>query len=462
MRFTDIAIKNLKPADKKYYLREADGFTVRVMPSSVKTWLFVYTFDGKRKEMNLGQYPHISVAEARSKFNKAFDLLKKGKDPADIDRQAKEERRKAHTVADLVDEYLERHAKRFKRSWGADERLLNKEIVPAWGKRKAADIKKRDVTLLLEKIVDRGTPAMSNQVLKITRKMFNFAVERDILQHSPFAAVKALAPNNSRERTLTEAEIKTLWGSLNNAAMSDEIRRALKLVLLTAQRPGEVAGMHSSEIDGNWWTIPAERSKNRKEHRVYLSGLAQKLIADSIADAKAAREKAEIRNAKETKRAVVLIPNEQEYTGYIFPCSRRFEGKAKDRVKAPESPIDSHALPVAVRRNSVWPLSDAKGKPLYDKDGKPATENRLKIEKFTPHDLRRTAATFMAKAGEMDEVIDAVLNHVKQGIIRTYNRHNYDREKQIALEAWERKLKSILTGESGKVIPISRAQNSVE
>jgi integrase len=82
--------------------------------------------------------------------------------------------------------------------------------------------------------------------------------------------------------------------------------------------------------------------------------------------------------------------------------------------------------------------------------------NKLGIDQFTPHDLRRTAATFMSSLGFMDEVIDAVLNHVKQGIIRTYNLNKYDKEKQQALEAWERKLNSIITGIECKVIPIVR------
>ena len=96
------------------------------------------------------------------------------------------------------------------------------------------------------------------------------------------------------------------------------------------------------------------------------------------------------------------------------------------------------------------------GKPLYDKDGKPVTENRLGIDQFTPHDLRRTAATFMAEMGTMDEVIDAILNHVKQGVIKVYNQYRYDKEKQAALEAWERKLQSILTDTKSKVVPMRR------
>jgi len=128
------------------------------------------------------------------------------------------------------------------------------------------------------------------------------------------------------------------------------------------------------------------------------------------------------------------LPISKPYVGYIFPCPHRKK----------EQPIDSHALPVAVRRNLAWPLKDSKGEQLFQKDGQPATENKIGIEKFTPHDLRRTAATFMSQLGIMDEIIDAVLNHTKQGIIRTYNLNRYDTEKQMALEAWELKLKSIV------------------
>jgi len=459
----------LKGKQVDYYDSDLDGFGIRVSHTGKK--YFVRRLIGtKRVRVMIGSHPIKAAEDARSEAKIKLGLMESGTDPneqARVKNRIRETEAQRITVKELVKEYIARHAKAFKRSWEEDERLLRKELLNEekkkkedgstewnkrakkgatdWSKRKAAEITKRDVTLLLESIVDRGTPAMSNQVLKIVRKMFNFAVERDILQHSPFAGVKALAENTSRDRTLTETEINTLWASIDRANMSAAIRRAVKLVLVTAQRPGEVSGMHTREINCQWWTIPKERSKNGKEHRVYLSGLAQQIITDSIADAKAAREKAEIRNAKETKREAVSTPEDQEYTGYIFPCSRRFEGDAKGRAKVPELPIDSHALPVAVRRNLNWPLTDSKGKPLYQKDGQPATENKLGIDKFTPHDLRRTAATFMAGMGFMDEIIDAVLNHVKQGIIRTYNRHGYDKEKQQALEEWELKLKRIIS-----------------
>ncbi|MEI8355586.1 MAG: integrase arm-type DNA-binding domain-containing protein [Deltaproteobacteria bacterium] len=420
MKFTDIYIKNQKPEPTKYYKREAHGFAVKVWPSGVKTWVYIYTFESKRKEMRLGEYPAMKLADARTKYNEAYELHKNGRDPGAEERQQKEERRLADTIEDLVKEYIKKHAKVNKRSWKNDERLLNKEVVTIWGDRKAEDIRKRDVVLLLESIVERGSPAMSNQTLKIVRKMFNFAVERDILHHTPCTGVKALAPNNSRERTLNEAEIKALWANLDAGIISDEIKRALKLILVTAQRPGEVIGMRAAEIDKHWWTIPSERAKNGRTHRVYLTNLAVSLIGDT------------------------------KGKDFLFPCPH------KKKIKQ----IEAHAVGVAVRRNLAWPVTNKNGKPLFDTDGNPVTENKLGIEQFTPHDLRRTAATFLAKMGNMDEVIDAVLNHAKQGVIKVYNQYRYDTEKQKALEAWERKLNSIIKGEKGKVISIGNKKSA--
>ncbi len=435
----DMTIRNLKATGKEYTKREKGGFGVRVLPSGRKVFFYLYRIDGVRRFLNLGEYKDklhpngITLEQARKAFNieqGKVAALKAGRsegvDPAKAKQEASEKRiaeseehRKALTIEELVKEYIEKHAKKFKRSWKEDDRILKREIIPVWGKRKAKDIVKRDVVLLLEKIIDRGSPGMSNNTFQVIRKMMNFAVERDILPYSPATGVKALAPKVARERTLSAEEIKTLWDKLDVAAISIEIKAALKLMLLTAQRPGEVIGIHTSEIDGNWWTIPGERAKNGKTHRVFLSQTAKMIIAQSIERIKEIRE----------------IPAEEDYDGFVFPSPHR------KKVQ----PIDSHALSVAVQRNLTWPLLDKKGKQLYEKDGKPASENRLEVDHFTPHDLRRTAATFMAQMGFMDEIIDAVLNHAKLGVIKVYNQYRYDKEKQLALEAWEQNLLIIIS-----------------
>jgi integrase len=443
VKFDDATIRNLEPAKQTDYVCMAKGepgFGIRVLQTGTMTFFYQYKVDGQRRTMTLCNYVTASkkggeksLKDARELYHselvKVKALRRWSSDAVDpvaekkrqqVKRIAEEAARsQADTVAELCKEYIERHAMKFKRSWKEDERILNKEIVPAWGKRKAADIVKRDVLRALESIIDRGSPGQANNSFQVIRKMFNFAVERDILPFSPCNGLKLPAPKKTRDRVFTEQEIKAFWNNLLTCAMSNELRFALKLILITAQRPGEVIGMHTNEINGNWWTISADRAKNGKTHRVPLSGLAVEIIQQAIEHVRTIRE----------------IPTDVEYSGYIFPCPH---------LKKTES-ITRHALAVAVGRNLEWPVIDDKGKPVIGTDGNQTMNNRFSIDHFTPHDLRRTAATFMAQSGEMDEVIDAVLNHAKQGVIKVYNQYRYDKEKQMALEKWERKLLSIVT-----------------
>jgi integrase len=445
----DKFIKGLKTKEAKYFIhgsrpKPQHGFAICVYPNGTKSWFFIYPFEGKRCSIPLGKYPTVGLAEAGTKFEEHWKIFATGKNPATVAEDKQAELEAAPTIKALGDDYLERYAMVNKKSWEEDKRILEKEIYPAWGKRKAQDITKGNVITLLDKVVGRGSPQTANNIFKIIRKMLNWAVKKDLLKISPCISVDMPAKPNAKDRALNTAEIKTVWASLGgitpDLSITEGVKRALKLILLTAQRPGEVSGVHTDEIEGNWWTIPAARSKNGKSHRVYLSPLSQEIIAEAISEAKVAREKAEIRNAKGTNRKAILIPEDQKYSGYIFPCSRRFESEDKGRVKVPEKPIERHALSKALKYNESEDSLTTLG-----------------INTFTPHDLRRTAATFMAESGELDEVIDAVLNHAKQGVIKVYNLYRYDKEKQKALESWARKLTSITNGMQDNVIPIQMA-----
>lgn len=423
MKFTDKALKNLKPKDTKYYIHgdmsnDRHGFAICIYPVSkkfptgTKSWFFIYRYEGKRCFLSLGHYPTVGLAEAAKKFDAHWKIYESGKNPGTVEEDKKAEREAAPTIKELGEDYIKRHAMVEKKSWKEDLRILEKEIYPAWGRRKAADITKGNIISLLDKVVDRGSPQTANNIFKIIRKMFNFAVKKDRLKVSPCTGIDMPAPMNTKERALSVDEVKAFWdaldGSFEGLSMSDEVKEAIKLILLTAQRPAEVSGMHTKEIEGNWWTIPAERAKNKKAHRVYLSPLALMITAEAISRIKKSRE----------------IPEEQEYSGFIFPCPH----------KTKEKPIERHALSKALKRHE-------------SEDGLTI----LGIANFTPHDLRRTAATFMAESGEHDEVIDAVLNHAKQGIIKVYNLYRYDKEKQAALESWGGKLEMITIGQISNV-----------
>lgn len=437
---TDLFVKNLKPKDKEYTKREKGGFGIRVLPSGRKVFFYLYRIDGQRRFLNLGtyktkEYPDgITLADARTEYEAERAKVKalktgrsEGADPLQKRKDAaaeREEHRAQKTVSELVNDYIEKHAKVFKRSWETDEYMLNRDVVPYLGKLKAVDVKKKDIIAVLDRIMERGAPGMANNCFQIIRKMFNWAVEKDILEYTPCYMMKLPAPKKSKERALSEKEIKVAWHALDKVGfISDGVCRALKLTLVTCQRPGEVAGMHTREIDGRWWTIPVERQKvpkskeaMRAPHRVYLSDLALELIGDTTGK------------------------------DYIFPTPKKSKGGS----------IAGQALTVAVSRFLASPAFDEHGKPVLGPDGTQLTFSEF-IGHFTPHDLRRTGSTGMAEMRVADEVIDAVLNHVKQGIIKVYNQYKYDKEKQMALEAWGRKMRSILSGKpTGKVVQIKR------
>jgi hypothetical protein len=203
--FTDKYLKNLKPLSnhkKPVDIREksGDGFAITLFPSGVISFIYLYHFGGRKRRMTVGRYPHMSLADAKKAHRDALKMLENNKDPAEEVKKVKLDSQNSSTVGGLIEEYLEIWAKPRKRSWEEDQRILYKDIHPAWGKRKASDITKRDVVLLLESITKRGAPIAANRTLSCIRRMLNFAIERDLITANPCATVKAPAKENRRER----------------------------------------------------------------------------------------------------------------------------------------------------------------------------------------------------------------------------------------------------------------------
>lgn len=398
--FTDKFLqgKECKPRDKQFYIREKHGFAIRVLPSGVITFLYIYTLNGKRRQKNLGNYPHTKLSDARRLYRDAANLVADNIDPQTITPpEAPKVEPEIITLAELKKQYI-KHIKTHlvPRSVKHQDERLENHLIPVWGNKDITSVRRRDAILLIEGIATKKTGAARN-VLLAARAMYSYAVHREMVEFNPFSGVGVAVPQaapKSRERTLSDDEIKHVWRSLSNWSGSEIIRRAILLILVTGQRPGEVAGVHSSEITvgiGNnrchmcrrcgWWTIPAERSKNGRENQVYLSNLA-----------------------------LSLIPT---FDKHIFPASRGADG------------------PVIV--NSLAHHLSHHVTPPY-----------LGLPRWTPHDLRRTAATGLASIGCPDEIIDEIQNHKKRGVIRTYNRYRYDKEKQEWLTKWTDHLSKLI------------------
>jgi hypothetical protein len=202
-KFTDAVVRNMK-TDKRLQDRlEGDGFGVRLYATGTKIFYYAYTFDGKRRFLNLGEYPVTTLAEARKRHTAAKGKIDRGIDPLLEKDMERAERTRTPFVADFVNEYVTRYAKEHNRGWKEIERALKAEIVPRWGKRKLTDIKRRDLVVILDEIADRGAPVMANRLLAYTRKMFSYAVKRDVLEANPFMGMDRPSKEEGRERALS-------------------------------------------------------------------------------------------------------------------------------------------------------------------------------------------------------------------------------------------------------------------
>jgi integrase len=398
MKLTDAKVKALQPKKARYIQWDNSGLGVRVSTAGKKSFIFMYRFEGRSRMMTIGPYPKITLAEARTNAAKAKEEVSKGNDPGISLVASKREDRKAPTLTGLVEEYLEKWAKIRKKTWREDERILHKDVIPVWGRRKAKDIKKRDVVLLLDGIVDRGAPITANKTFEIIRKMFDFAVSRSVLEFSPCGGIEKPAKPRARDRIFEEDEIRSFWLNMEKVQISKGTQLVLKLLLVTGQRRGETVAAEWKEMDleKQVWTIPGSKTKNGNPHKVPLSPLAMEILLE----------------AKE------LGSN----SSWVFPG---LTGNGH---------LNPGTISMAIVKNRA----------------------EFGIDHFTPHDLRRTMASLMTGLGIPRLTVSKVLNHSEGGATKIYDRHTYDAEKRQALEAWSRKLESILTGKVAKVVNLQR------
>ena len=383
IKLTQHRIKRLTHTGKwinDYWDTELPGFGLRVHPSGRKVFCVRYAGeDGKRRRVSLGRFPILDLAEAREKAKVLVGQVAQGEDPQ-AERAAEKE---LVTFGELAEQYLRLHAKRRKRAWHEDERILQTDLLPTWQQRKATTIGRREVSELLDTIVERGAPIMANRTKALISKVYNFGISRDLVENNPCQGVPMPSISRQRDRVLSEDEIQRFWGALRVAR--PVTAATFKMRLLTAQRGVEVLSLRWEQIEGRWWTIPGEVAKNGLSHRVPLSRQARELLA-------------ELRGLLDDSPWVFASPNKGG--AHLKTVSRT----AKKIAKA------------------------------------------AGIDDFVSHDLRRTAASHMTSMGIPRLVVSKILNHAESGVTAVYDRHSYDREKREALERWGDRVEEIVGG----------------
>jgi integrase len=371
-RLNDRFVKTVKPEAKRKLCWDTvqPGLVLSVEPTGHKSFKLIYTFRGRARWYTIGNAGKVGLKEARDIARKRMGDVYNGVD-IQAERQAA---RQAGTFEQLAHRYVEEHAKRRNKSWRQAETLVRTYLLPRWRNFQASAITRSDARSIFDRLTQEGSPILANQILAAASAIFSWAMKNEVgnVAVNPCSGIERNS-TTSRERVLSDRELPLLWRAFEDAGLIQ--CSALRMILLTGQRPGEVRHMRWEHIEDGWWNLPGEPvdgwpgTKNKQTHRVWLSRPAQDILA-------------EVSNGGGL--------------GYVFPGAN-------------SGPIT--ALDTAMR--SIC--------------------QKLRVnDKVTPHDLRRTHGTTVTSLGFTRDQMNRLQNHKDGGIGSVYDRHSYaDENRQI-------------------------------
>ncbi|WP_062112207.1 tyrosine-type recombinase/integrase [Aureimonas sp. AU40] len=379
------------------------GLSLRVTAAGVKSWTFRYhDLAGNRKRISLGRLDDVSLNEARAAAIAERQKLNSGQDPSTLRKNAKSQATasRLETVEEIGKRYFAEAVHGRHRPNGRPKREItitttrryfDKHIVPELGDESVKALTRGRLQTFIDGVADERTPGVARECRVVLQGIFTYAVWQELISANPvqFVSVQRIA---TRERVLTDAELKSVWDGVEYVADSEKVyvsrplALAVQIAATTLQRRAEVTGMRKAELDlkAKLWTIPGDRTKNHRTHVVPLSDLAVRLISEAI--------------------------GLSEESDFVFPSPRKDEG-----------PILPASLSHAFRR----------------------VLGESKVTDIRPHDLRRTGATNLTseRIGTPRFIVSKVLNHVSDSgdgaaVTAIYDRNAYLPEKRKALDAW--------------------------
>lgn len=400
---TDLQIRDwIKRGERFEQKGDGDGLYLRFRPKTasqkgdaVPCWLFRYRFDGKQRIINLGSYRALSLADARRTAKELRARVALGFDVAGEKKERKREavakieaEKLAMTMGQLADEYFAAQILgRWKHPNIVRARIEN-DIKPNIGRLPIGDVKPQHIDAMLKVIVKRGAPTMANDVLRWVKRMFDYAIKRQMCQFNPaapFDLADAGGKEESRDRWLTRPELIALFEAMRNATgFAFQNGLVVKLLLMLAVRKGELiaARVEEFDLDAGEWHLPAERTKTGAAIDIPLPRQAVVLVRD-----------------------LVRLGDGSEW---LLPAR-----KMQERM-VPH--IDLNTVGANLNK-CVRPLMPG-------------------VQPFTLHDFRRTARTHLEALGVTPHIAERCLNHKVKGVEGIYNRHDYWPERKAALQKW--------------------------
>ncbi len=411
--FTEAALERMKPpAEGRIELGDTvvPGLMLRVTAGGVMSWSVLYKVRGEgglspktgrplrgtQRRITLGTYPVLGVKKAREA---AIEVLEKSIVGTDA-RKSRDDAlviRLSSTVEAVARRFIDQEAKPNIESWKKIERALEMHVLPEWGGRPITEIRRRDIHELLDGFIAKGNPGTASDVRKHLSRLFNWAVDREIITENPLAGLKRkdLQYKADAGRALSDQELRAVWRATTR--LGYPFGPFFQLMILTGQRRNEWANAKHSEVCGRRKVleIPKARYKGRRDHVVPLSPEAWAIYA--------------------------AMPKWNGLDPYLFS------------TQAGEAPISGFS-------KAKTYLDELATEELRAASSESATV----LPNYRIHDFRVTCESRLADLGFNQDVRDAVLGHAKVGLQRTYNKHDYADEKRLALEAYARHVMGVV------------------
>ena len=418
MPLTDTACRNAAPPADRPYVRLADGLGLylEVTARGSKLWRWKYRFEGKEKRLAFGQYPGVTLAEARRERDTARQRLSEGIDPG----AAKQAAKRAGLVD--ADKAFEPVARRWWAEWKTDksERYagyvlarLESDAFPMLGQRPVDKLTARDFVRMAKAVEARGASELARRILDSSGQVMRYAIAQELIERNPVSEFKpgdVLKPRTVQNfARVGAAELPDLLRKIMAYDGSVFTRLGVQLLALTFVRTSELINARWSEFDieAAEWSIPADRvgrkgiAGKRRPHLVPLSRQALEVLG-YLATARGA-----------TDRGALLFPGERDHN----------------------KPMSNNTILKALERMGY------KGKQ-------------------TGHGFRGIASTALNEMGYRSDVIEAQLSHLEPDRVRgAYNHALYLEERRALMQAWGDYLEAVRQG--GKVIPFRRARQAV-
>lgn len=389
MKFTDQAISKLKPTDKQVDYRDdiTKGLILRIGKSGKKSWQVRYRADGKQHRQSIGDFPHVSLKEAREQVRKLQAAVIDGENPAYEKRKdvkAKSRTRQTLQISNLLELYEKLHLSQLRTGYQAKTFL--REFARDYGHLSITDFTKQDFVGLLNEIMLAGNHTKANRVYAHIKSFYSWAIGQGYLDRSPCEYIKRPYKEQSRKRFLSDQEICWFWQATGEEL--EPFGNMARLLLLTGQRLSEVCRMTENELQGrDHWHLSAERTKNKEQHDVFLSDLAQQIV----------------------------WRDNRVAGSYLFSTTGF-------------SPVQSYDKPVKRFRSRMNELAGEE------------------LPHWSFHDLRRTCESGMAMLGIDQNTIDRCTNHLSGRFMsRVYNQYEYQSQKTEAWQRWAEHLKGLVS-----------------